>query len=1065
MALQLYVSNSLEELSVQLNRQFKKRNLTVFQPCYVVTQTVGMNNWLKLQVADDKEIKIAANIRFLKPNDLLHKVYGFVGGTYTSTYSADNLCWLLFKILGEEDFINKFPAIAAYYIEEEISNGIRQMALAEKLSDLFDQYQIYRPQLISDWNRSSFDAVEEDGWQQYIWIRAKQLAGEKFLDKTRLGADILALLQNPDNVEELTRHLPEAHVFGISILTAYHIELLKELSKHIDIHIYFLNPAPLQYWYDTVNEKQQAVLLYKGVAQPGDLTVGNALLTGWGKVIKETFCLLFEHDEFLNGFTEAGVNEPVSDSLLKKIQHDIFHNYSTKQRAPLGQNDIKDGSVTIQSCYTIAREVESLYNYLVHLVDQQKEKLSPRDIVVMVTDVDAFAPYIKAVFDNAPYRFHYTIADESFTNSDNIVHALKMILELKEEDFKAENIVQLLDSAPIRKRLGITNITLIRKVVNMANIRFGIEGNKENDTVYVSWKYGLQRILYGICMSGEEEYAIEEDTIFPLDIAEGADAKELICFSHFVQLLIEVMEKRKGPRTISEWIEYVKIVVQSLVYEPTDVVEEDYQVLLKQLQAFGALNNVVAEKFSYEVFCYQFIQTLSSTTRSSSFIGGGITFCSLIPMRSIPFKVVALLGLNFDQFPRKETAASFNLIQQHWKRGDRNMKDNDKHLFLETVLSAKEYLYLSYQGQSVKDNSFLPPSALVDELLDYIEARYEGDGEVRKKMVVRQPLHSFSRRYSLDSERLYNYLIENGSETIRLDRDKQPEPVQIKEISLRSLIDFFKNPFKTYYNQVLNIRYDEDTDLLSETELFDLDNLQQWSLKQHVLTLNQQEREGFKIKLVKQGKLPLKNMAEIFLQEIEEAVNPVKEIFQHTTAGMEPTSIPVELTIDDVQITGTIQQVYNNQLVFVSFSKNECKYQLEAYIQYLIGRATGTLEGLCFISTPKEQFYIAMSITKEEAIQRLKILVQLYRQGHSSLVAFYPGFKIKPDKVAELDMEQFQRVVNDSLNNYSFPFTDKYIINEYNNGFFDCEDAFEDFKANCQLLLTPLTELFPTYYQ
>lgn len=1065
MALQLYVSNSLEELSVQLNQQFKKRNLTVFQPCYVVTQTVGMNNWLKLQVAGDEEIKIAANIRFLSPNELLHKVYGFLGGTYTSTYSSDNLCWLLFKILGEVDFINKFAAIAAYYKDREESNGIKQMALAEKLSDLFDQYQIYRPELISEWNKTTLEAVEEDGWQQYIWIRAKQLAGEKFLDKSRLGAEILALCQHPESVQELTRDLPEVHVFGISILTAYHIELFKVLSEHIDIHFYFLNPAPLQYWYDTVNEKQQAVLLQKGVAQPGELTVGNTLLMGWGKVIKDTFCLLFEHDEFLNGFTETGVNEPVSDSLLKKIQQDIFHNRSTTQRSMLGQSEINDGSVTIHSCYTIAREVESLYNYLVHLVDRQKEKLSPRDIVVMVTDVDAYAPYIKAVFDNAPYRFHYTIVDDSFTNNDNIIHALKVILELNEESFKAENIVQLLDSASIRKRFGLSNIALIRKVVDMANIRFGIDGNKENDTVYVSWRYGLQRILYGICMSGEEEYAIEGDTIFPLDIAEGSDAKELIRFSHFVQLLIEAIERRKGEKTITEWVEYVKSVVQSLVYEPADAVEEDYQVLLKQLRAFAALNNVVMEKFNYEVFCYQFIQTLSSTTRSGTFIGGGITFCSLIPMRSIPFKVVALLGLNFDKFPRKETAASFNLIQQHWKRGDRNVKDNDKHLFLETVLSAKEYLYISYQGQSVKDNSLLPPSALVDELLDYIDARYEGDGEVRKRMVVRQPLHSFSRRYALDSERLYNYLIEKGSETIHLDQDKQPEPVQIREISLRSLIAFFKNPFKTYYNQVLNIRYDEDTDLLSETELFDLDNLQQWSLKQHVLTLNQQEREGFKIKLVKQGQLPLKNMAEITLQEIEEAVSSVKEIFQNTTAGMEPTSIPVELTINHVQITGTIQHVYNNQLVFVSFSKNECKYQLEAYIQYLIGRATGTLEGLHFISTPQEEVYTATSIAKEEAIQRLQLLVQLYQQGHSSLVAFYPDFKIKPNKVAELDMEQFQKIVYDSLNNYNFPFTDKYIINEYNDGFFDCEDAFEDFKANCQLLLTPLTELFPTYYQ
>src|SRR5690606_1374019 len=107
---------------------------------------------------------------------------------------------------------------------------------------------------------------------------------------------------------------------------------------------------------------------------------------------------------------------------------------------------------------------------------------------------------------------------------------------------------------------------------------------------------------------------------------------------------------------------------------------------------------------------------------SSVFISNGITFCSLIPMRSIPFKIIGLLGMNHDNFPRKENRLSFNLITEKHQLGDRNIKDNDKHLFLETILSAKEYLFISYIGKSVANNTTLPASILVEELIDYIQS-------------------------------------------------------------------------------------------------------------------------------------------------------------------------------------------------------------------------------------------------------------------------------------------------------------------------------------------------------
>ena len=715
MALYLKVSNSLANLATGLSGELKAAPTSVFEPHLVVTQTEGMNNWLKLQIAD--HLGITANVRFLKPNDLIHKLYYLLGGPYTEVLSAQNLNWLLFKLLGERDFNLRFPATASYFSDDGPDKDIKRMALAEKLADLFDQYQIYRPDMIKQWNIAVLSDLDSNDWQQFLWIKARQISENTLPDKTTIGAYILQAIQHPDKQATLATRMPVIHLFGLSITTAYHLQILYGLSSFVDIYFHIVNPAPNTYWFEDRSEKQLALWRKKGSTKFAEGIVGNQLLTSWGKVVQETFGMFFQFEEFLNAYEDVGVVVPPTDNLLHKIQNDIF-SAATDDRNSISGIDITDGSITINSCFTVAREVEVLYNYLVYLVDKKTAKLSPREIVVMVSDIDAYAPYIKAVFKNAPYQFRYTIADESFSEGDNIFQALHSLLLINEENFKAESVMQLLDSSFIRKRFGIKDVTRIRSIVDAANIRFGIEGNKEDETHFVSWRYGISRIMYGICMSGEEEYGEGADSFFPLDILEGSNAQELIRFAHFIEVLIASIEKRRGDRSLSEWVVYIEQVLRNLVYEQDDDADENYTTLMEQLSDYNVVNQYMNDEIPFDVFSHSFLKTIDSTSRAGLYANGGITFCSLIPMRSIPFKVVALLGLGYDKFPRKEQAASFNLMENKRQRGDRNVKENDKHLFLETILSAQQYLYISYVGRNVKDNTNLPPSAVVDELLD-----------------------------------------------------------------------------------------------------------------------------------------------------------------------------------------------------------------------------------------------------------------------------------------------------------------------------------------------------------
>ena len=262
MALFLKVSNSLESLSQGLSLSLHESENSVFEPHLIVTQTEGMNNWLKLQIAS--HLGIAANCRFLKPNDLIHQLYYILGGRYTEILSAQNLTWLLFKLLGDADFIQRFPVIADYYLSSDPDKDLKRMGLAEKAADLFDQYQIYRPEMIREWNNKSLQEVGKDDWQEYLWIKAKIVSNHTLPDKTIIGQHILEALKNPDQREALSNRIKAIHLFGLSIITAYHVKILYELSEYIDVFFHIINPSPANYWFEDRSEKQLARWRQKG---------------------------------------------------------------------------------------------------------------------------------------------------------------------------------------------------------------------------------------------------------------------------------------------------------------------------------------------------------------------------------------------------------------------------------------------------------------------------------------------------------------------------------------------------------------------------------------------------------------------------------------------------------------------------------------------------------------------------------------------------------------------------------------------------------------------------------
>lgn len=1056
MPIYLNASSSLESLAKNLSSKLSASGKSVFEPHYIITQTDGMNNWLKLQIAG--HLGIAANCRFLKPNDLIHQLYYMLGGKYGDILSSGNLCWLLYKIMGSKGFTSRYRFVSDYYLKTDNSEA-RRLGLAQQIADRFDQYQIYRPEMIRKWNERSTNDLNDADWQQYLWVHAQAQCSGKLPDKTKIGAHILKTLK--ETKEDLFAQVPlqEVHLFGISIITEYHLQILHELSAKADIHFHILNPAPDVYWFDERSERQLSIWAAKGYKATEGMAIGNTLLTGWGKVLQDMFRMMFQYEDFLNGYEEIQAELPQPDTLLRKLQYDI-HTASTTDRQPITASDLQDGSVCFSSCYTIVREVEALYNYLVHLVDKRGAVLAPRDIVVMVSNVDKYAPYIKAVFANAPHKFRYTIADESMASGDSIVDALIGLLTITEEGFKAEDVLQLLELSPIRGRFGIADMAHMRRLVNAANIRFGIDGREEDDTRFVSWRQGLRRIMYGICMSGSPEYGDSEDYFYPLDIIEGRNAQDAVRFCQFAERLMDAVQERGGKRTIADWAAYAERLLQNFIAEPEDDIQSEYSTILSILTDYSKVEQWMDDTIPYEVFSRSLSQRLGSTQRSSLYANGGITFCSMIPMRSIPFKVVALLGMGMD-IPRRERMPSFDLISREPRLGDRNIKENDKHLFLETILSAKEYLYISYLGRNAKDNGTVPPSILVDELLDYIEGGLVDDELVRESLITEHPLLGFSHLYNKGDEKLYSYTTHAAAEPpIVLKEEAVPFAV-ITDVDLDDLVRFFHNPFKAYYNKRLGIYYEESEELLADKEIFSLDNLQQWSFKHQLLTLDDAAIEKLRESALRKGELPLRSMAKVTLQQIEQIVQPVREQYIAFTEGGEPQSLTVTLVIDGCTFTGTIHHVFSGKQIYTCWSKKNTKHKMKAYICHLAGVASGLLTETVFLSAEGNEVLKTAAISADAAKKSLAALIHMYKAGHQDILPFCAeiAWEKEEKELEEMGWAEFQKALNSQLDHYKFPCTDPYIMREYRNDYWQ-EHLLEQYKEVHRAVVSPLKQIF-----
>jgi exodeoxyribonuclease V gamma subunit len=974
------VSNRLDQLCQLLADKISKSENGVFAKEVIVTQTSGMNAWLKTELAQRNGV--LAQFQFQNQDGLFAEIYKLLFGKSMSN-QFDNNKYTIYGLLDSEAFTAQFTDVAQYYYE----NPKRRFDLATKIADLFDQYQLYRPEMIASWDNINFmtDNASEK-WQQWLW---KKLDVQS---KGNIKEELLVALKT--NKELIQKNFPHISLFGISIFTPFHIDFFRALASCTTVEAYLCLPTNT------------------GIFK-------NDLLISYGAKAKELIELL--------GIIQVEILPSTGCTLLGQLQNSIFTNSADKLEF------IGDDSIQINSCYTPVREVECLYNYLLDLFEKDST-LQPRDVLVMTTDIDTYSPFVKAVFRNAPVKIPFQVSGAANNSGENIVSTLEHILTFTSEDLTSEKVVSLLEQKRIKKQFQVVDCGYIRSVVNKVNIRFGKSNNTDDDTHFVSWEYGLEKILLGYAILSDKEF----EGKYPFRDAEASASHDMFRLKGFFDCLCLILEVENTDRTLGEWKLFLfEEVIGQLIYTD-DFSKEDRDEVSTIYRALSFIDQLeMQEKVPFALFLSELKSKLFTEPGEIKLNTGRVTVTSPVSVRGIPYKVICFLGLNNGIFPRQDIKMGFDLMGTYIP-GDRSKKDTDKLLFLDTLLAAREKMYLSYIGQSIKDNSEIPPSIVLDTLMEYTKIK-----------AVEHPLQGFGSKYRADDKRLFTYLYTSKPTSFE---SKESVRTELIEMPLNSFLKFFEHPIKWYFNSVLEIYYNEQDDNLPETELFELNGLQQWVVKEDLLREN--ELEIYLNREIKQGKLPLKNMGRITVEDQWVKISELKVQYELLTKGKDEQNIIIDLPIDNVRITGTINNVYDRQYVAYTVSKNALKYKVGAYLKILILCAENKIESALFIDLNGNVTNLPC-LTDKEAIDKLNNLMYYLKTGRLEPLKF----TLEAAEVASNPKKTVEDVLKKMIdqangNTFSNLPPDPYLQRLYEEGSFDSFDDknFEVIKVIASLL-------------
>lgn len=956
----------------------------------VLVQSNGIAQWLKINLAQASGI--AAMIDVTLPARFQWKAYRAVLGDdipKTSPFDKDRLTWRLMRLLPELIEHNPHFAPLKHYTSDD-NDGRKLYQLSGRLADLFDQYAVYRADWLDNWVRGQ-DVLEhgqtveaEQLWQPELWRAVSNDIGiddywnnraelhQRFIDTAK------TLTERPAGLP------PRVVVFGISSLPQQMLQVLDAIKGYTQILLCVHNPSQY-HWADIVDGKEalrQAVKASSRLKHKPELPddpnddelhqLAHPLLASWGKQGRDYIRLLDLYDETLakqEAFNTIKLElfEPHNtDHLLAQLQDDILNLRPVQETRELWPTpNTADKSLQFHVCHSPQRELEVLHDQLLDAFAKDPD-LKPRDIMVMLPDVNTYAPYIDAVFGRYHNRFGerdsraipYTIADQGERHQRPLMIALELLLQVDQLRFTQTDLFNLLSVPAVQQRFGMSDDDLpqLKRWVKEAGARWGLNAEQRGQFYMLaaeetnSWWFGLKRMIAGYAMGDLAEVGLENDTpwanVEPYTEVAGLSAALVGCLADVVRTLEQWWQHAQGEQTLPEWVERGEWLLEQFFEAEED---SDRLLLAKLGDELYQLRDICVEadnesQLRLPIFKDAWLERVDQQNLNQRFLAGAVNFATLMPMRAIPFKYVCVLGMNESDYPRSTPRVDFDLMTDRYRPGDRSRRDDDRYLFLEAMLSARDCFYLSWVGYSAKDNSERTPSVLVAQLRDHLQQGWEVDID---DLTVEHKLQPFNPYYfSQEDPDYFTYASEWAQAHRGAVASKSRAALETvtgdeleRILSINDIKRFIEEPARLYFNWRLDTYFNRNSEDLDDSEAFVMDSLQSWSLTTRLVDAGKRallRATGIEASLLKElnrikreGALGIGAIAEQNGLKLLEQSQEILETYQQSIAGYSGVNeFPVEvffehsgLTIDDT-VTGLHSNENGDRLWVVTSASN-----------------------------------------------------------------------------------------------------------------------------------------------
>ncbi|WP_343822433.1 exodeoxyribonuclease V subunit gamma [Psychrosphaera haliotis] len=1152
----VYQSNRLEALVTVLSQQIKSNSgQNPFTAETILVHSPGMSEWLKIQIA--QQLGIAANLKFPLPSSFIWSLYQQLipNVPSTSAYNKDRLRWKIYHLLpGFLDDAN-FAAIKEYLSTDERHSSteytdLRRFQLSEKIADAYDNYLVYRPEWLLHWQNGNNDLPDNDDigrheWQAILWRGIYQNVEQLEQSQFHRASLHQVLLEKISTIEPeaLLKLIPNRlFVFGISSLPSHQIDVLMALSQHIEVNILWFNPCSM-YWGDILSEKtlarlnqqQSKIALTNNEQKQNYFITGNPLLASWGKVGRDYLDSLSQRDIEFQDIFLADPRGEHNKTLLGKVQQDILELEYRGSAEPLSIEALNDetgkvplminkgkvdDTIQIHSCHSRFRELEVLKDKLLGWLESNT--ILPKDILVMVPDINDYAPFIDAVFARDPQQpeqsIPYSISDRSSLSENPILNTFVSLLGLPTSRFTVSEVLDWLEVPLIMTAFNIDSaeLELLKEWIVECEIKWALDGehkanwNMPKEDIN-TWLYGLKRMVLGFSLGQE---SVWHGTASYTSI-EGLNVNVMAKLVTFISYLADLKARFTDATSPEMWYLRVDQLITNL-FNPEEIIDADFISVNKLREANKTLleyqhNNDAMVDVNNLIVQHFFRQNLNETGVSQRFLAGRVNFCTLMPMRSVPFDIVCVLGLNDGEFPRHVEPLSFDLVGLNKPRkGDRARKLDERYLFLEAVCSARQKLHLSYLGQSSKNNQELMPSVLLSELVDYLQESFivdnpEGRTQTRKvkdQIVIKHALQPFNERYFVDNQsfpgiKSYNKQwfgsfvsgLRRQSESTKnnevLDVESTFDPFSCHDIQaklqavdnqviveLDDLITFAKNPLKHFYKQQLGVNLALNDHNLSDVEAFEHDGLQRYKHVQSLVNFQQEIEPKIKQSWLASGSFPPKAWGEDLLFDYQQTVHKLDATLEalkvgYSDAAKSVSSRSVKASIEfqianiEVSLRGSFNIESGLSLV-KRLSKNvRADDRIEAWLIHLM-RSLSDKPGPTFLLSHNTNDFITFSsIEQDFALAELKKWLQLYLMSTqcSEPIMWYGRFAynaavdMAKDKPSSALLKSIQGIIESAIEDERSPIDD-HVVRHFGPD----KPLPKDFLVLTRTLLLPLVQ-------